>query len=501
MKRTTNSAHEIPAAEQAQLAQRIQAGEAGNTPGGLASQPQVHVVPAARSSDMGAPANRDDNGQPAATVPTWKSAGSEETGHCATTLQLLAAQGDPDAQIKLGQMYYHGTDIPQDLGKAFAWFEKSAEQGTAWAQAALGSMLYLGMGVKLDFKLAFAWCSKAAAQNNAAGEFYLAEMYIAGKGVGKDIAKALELCEKSANRGFAHAQVALGRMYYFGIGVGQDYRLAIKWYSAAAAQGKGRPAFQLGEMYRTGEGVELDLTKAFDWFMKSAKQGDVDGQTSLAEMYASGQGVEQNSAEAMHWLCQSRTIKNELLLPFTPHCNALLRHLEKELNERPYVTSLIIANQQLDSSGAQSIARLIENNRTLKRLIFLNTWINSIGVQAIMAAVRRNTTLEAIDATGNPGFSNEMRVEIAQCVQRNTQSALLIAKYVDEHPINISDPLPPEVCSLIQHALILAHQGKANPLTGALLYPTMQATEERILEFSYASAYDAITRQQTGLRL
>ena len=44
-------------------------------------------------------------------------------------LSKKAEQGDVEAQVELGDMYYFGEYAEQDYKKAFEWYTKAAEQG------------------------------------------------------------------------------------------------------------------------------------------------------------------------------------------------------------------------------------------------------------------------------------------------------------------------------------------------------------------------------------
>lgn len=54
--------------------------------------------------------------------------------------QRLAEAGNPEAQLRLGEMYWFGDATPPDLGKARQWFERSAKAGNADAAASLASL-------------------------------------------------------------------------------------------------------------------------------------------------------------------------------------------------------------------------------------------------------------------------------------------------------------------------------------------------------------------------
>jgi TPR repeat protein len=54
--------------------------------------------------------------------------------------QRLAEAGNPEAQFRLGEMYWFGDGTTADLNKARLWFEKSAAAGNADAAASLASL-------------------------------------------------------------------------------------------------------------------------------------------------------------------------------------------------------------------------------------------------------------------------------------------------------------------------------------------------------------------------
>lgn len=54
--------------------------------------------------------------------------------------QRLAEAGNPEAQLRLGEMYWFGDATRPDLAKARDWFERSARAGNADAAASLASL-------------------------------------------------------------------------------------------------------------------------------------------------------------------------------------------------------------------------------------------------------------------------------------------------------------------------------------------------------------------------
>ena len=68
----------------------------------------------------------------------------EESINTSSDLEVLksaAKQGDAEAQYKMGNMYYSGTEVDQDYLEALKWYKLSAEQGYIKAQYNLGLIL------------------------------------------------------------------------------------------------------------------------------------------------------------------------------------------------------------------------------------------------------------------------------------------------------------------------------------------------------------------------
>ena len=75
---------------------------------------------------------------------------------------LVAEQGDADAQYNLGWCYANGEGVEKDFTQAVAWWHKAAEQGHAVAQYNMGVCYYKE---KENFQAVY-WWRKAARQGN-----------------------------------------------------------------------------------------------------------------------------------------------------------------------------------------------------------------------------------------------------------------------------------------------------------------------------------------------
>ena len=93
-----------------------------------------------------------------------------KAGKYADALELwrpLAEQGDTRAQEFVGILYEEGHGVPQDWGKAIAWYTRAAEGGDATAQYNLGMLFLSGRAGGVNKDEAFRWLAKAAKAGDA----------------------------------------------------------------------------------------------------------------------------------------------------------------------------------------------------------------------------------------------------------------------------------------------------------------------------------------------
>jgi TPR repeat protein len=233
----------------------------------------------------------------------------------AAAFRIRAEQGDPEAQLKLGSLYYKGKGVPTDFVEAVRWYRKSAEQGYAKA------------------------------------EYDLGYMYQEGKGVPQDHAEAVRWCRKAAEQGDPRAEDALGISYYRGEGVAQDYVDAVRWYRKAAEQGYADAQYNLGYMYQEGKGVSQDYAEAVSWYRKAAEQGYEDGQYNLGYMYFYGLGVPQDRIEADRLFRQAADQGNEQAKRVVGSNRARVPTIGKVVLGLKFLASLVFGVSFLKSKG------------------------------------------------------------------------------------------------------------------------------------------------------
>jgi hypothetical protein len=172
------------------------------------------------------------------SMASQKLTESEMSSLDLSELQRKAENGDVAAQLELGSRYMNEKrgGVESDA-EAVKWYRLAAEQGNAEAQVNLGRLYFLGAGVPTNYAEAAKWYRLAAEQGNAAGQWCIGIMFANGFGVTRDDIQAVNWFQRAADQGNEFAQYDLGYMYFNGRGVPKNYVEAYLWISLAAAKG------------------------------------------------------------------------------------------------------------------------------------------------------------------------------------------------------------------------------------------------------------------------
>ncbi|WP_455208630.1 tetratricopeptide repeat protein [Kaarinaea lacus] len=126
-------------------------------------------------------------------------------------LEQQAETGDSAAQYTLGINYLHGQDgYKQDIEKARHWLTKAAENNFTQAQIDLGNLYYHGIQIERDYGKSAHWFEQAANSGDAEAQYLLARLFQKGLGVTKDNSLAVMWYRKAANQGHREARKRLG---------------------------------------------------------------------------------------------------------------------------------------------------------------------------------------------------------------------------------------------------------------------------------------------------
>jgi TPR repeat protein len=148
-------------------------------------------------------------------------------------LPLFAPAAGWGADLVKGQDAYNSGDYQTALTE----WQVLADEGDANAQFGMGLLYANGFGVSLDDSLALKWYTSAADQGHAEAQCNIAVMYANGWGVTQSDAEAFKWYSLAAEGGIAQAQVNLAKMYSKGFGVAKDNVMAHKWLAIASELG------------------------------------------------------------------------------------------------------------------------------------------------------------------------------------------------------------------------------------------------------------------------
>jgi len=216
-------------------------------------------------------------------------------------LSLLAHDGDPQAQLLLGQLLINGAGTARNADRALYWFKEAARARLPMAINMVGRCHECGLGTPVDYEEAARWYQRAAAFD----------------------------CDWAIYN-YAHL-LASGR------GVAQDRGAAFVWFRLAASRGHARAMHFLGQYYEYGWETPMDRATAFEWYRRSAEGGDFRGQCSHASVLAE-QG---NVTEAVHWLRLA-------MQTATPE---YLGHLRQALTQSEHVELRALSSEMYSGSG------------------------------------------------------------------------------------------------------------------------------------------------------
>ena len=205
------------------------------------------------------------------------------------TLMLKAKSGEAEAQNALGEAYYDGKGVTENLTEAVKWFTKAAEQENAKAQYNLGICYYYGYGVQYrDRREAVKWYTKAAEQGLPMAQCNLGVCYENGNGVEKNFEEAVKWYTKAANQEYARAQYNLALSYDKGEGVAKNDSEAMKWYLKAVKNNYPQAAYYYGGMLLEGnkqKGVTKNIPEGVKYLRKAADLKNLDAIQVLVGAY------------------------------------------------------------------------------------------------------------------------------------------------------------------------------------------------------------------------
>ncbi len=113
----------------------------------------------------------------------------------------LAQQGCADSMDFVACCYLYGEGTQKDIQAGLVWLERAATLGDPEAQIRLGEVYEFGDFVETDCGKAMEWYNRAESSGSFKGSFALALAYTYGSCVEKDLNKAHFYYKKAADQG------------------------------------------------------------------------------------------------------------------------------------------------------------------------------------------------------------------------------------------------------------------------------------------------------------
>jgi TPR repeat protein len=223
-------------------------------------------------------------------------------------LKSSADKGFTAAMVALGALCLNGNGVPKDYTNAVEWFKLAAAKNDSDAERELGVCYQSGLGVDTNFTTAAKWYERAALHTNYVAMKDLGVLYINGTGVPTNMAMAVYWFTQAAKKGEnARAMYNLGVLAENGYLGSNSTAIAISWYRQSAGLGDPRARLRLAECYHDGIGVPPDQAKYIYLAAEAAAQGDAEAQCYLGEAYRTGDGVHTNKDVALKWFLSAAT--------------------------------------------------------------------------------------------------------------------------------------------------------------------------------------------------
>lgn len=178
--------------------------------------------------------------------------------------------------FQAGMLLAQGSeDFKSNISEAIDLMKLAERNGNFDAMVFLGDLYYHGVGVTQNNYIAVDYYYKASQLNHPDGQYKLALMYLDGEGIPTNITKGLELLQKAADNGSPGAMDAFAVIYGYGkYGVQSDEKKFAEWSRKGAEAGDAQAQYRMGLINLHGiGGYKQNKYEAVKWLEKSANQG------------------------------------------------------------------------------------------------------------------------------------------------------------------------------------------------------------------------------------
>lgn len=218
----------------------------------------------------------------------------------AYSLRLEAAEaGHVPAMTLVGRALLRGEGVGKNVPEAQRWLERAAAARVGEAAHLLGDLFFFGTDAPQDYKASFRWYARAFELGYPAARGQLAYHHECGLGTKRNFTSAFALYRVLADRGDGWAANKLGYLLATGQGVERDEKAAARWYRIGANRGDATAQMNLACVLKDGLGVERNDAEALAWLEKAVAQDEPTASALYADLQWRGDGVKQDRAAAL----------------------------------------------------------------------------------------------------------------------------------------------------------------------------------------------------------
>ncbi len=186
-------------------------------------------------------------------------------------LRARAAQGEAQAQLQLGLVFFSGPASEAERIEGAKWLVAASDQGSWQADATLGDV-YLRVSGPPEFKTTGLRLLERAARMGSTFALWELWKHHGAKG---EIAAGLPWLERLSSADDPRGLLDLGFLHIKGEWVERDLERAELLISKAAFKGDDEAQYWLAYHHEMGE-FERDLKQARAWYLEAAKRGHKD---------------------------------------------------------------------------------------------------------------------------------------------------------------------------------------------------------------------------------
>lgn len=192
-------------------------------------------------------------------------------------LKMAAKQGESEALMRLGHMYYQGEGTEADTEKAIECYEKAWNAGNPMAGTMLGLIYIYGFDDEESAKKGISYFYQAGQEGDIDAFREIALCILYGRRIPKDESQGLAILKKLAEENEPLSITALGNWYMNQ----KEPDKALPYFRRAADMGEPNAEFALGYCYFSGTAVPRNLRKAQELFQRAALKGQKEAEKEL----------------------------------------------------------------------------------------------------------------------------------------------------------------------------------------------------------------------------